>query len=146
MSAEDLYKEKLLDHYRYPRNRCDGPIDGADAIERGANPRCGDEIEIGIFLQGDRIQQTKFRGRGCAICIASASILTEAVTASSLTDTRALCDQVRAGFGNGEAASAAPLPEALEALAAVQHHPARKKCVLLSWEALAGAIDSVSSQ
>ncbi len=141
MSGQDLYKEILLDHYRHPRNRCNGPIEGADAIERGANPRCGDEIEIGLFLRGDRIQQIQFRGRGCAICIASASMMTETVTASSLASTRELCDRIDAWFGNVDAAGAASLPESLEALSAVRQHPARKKCVLLSWAALAEAID-----
>ena len=141
MMAQDLYKETLLDHYRHPRNRCDGPIAGADAVARGANPRCGDEVEIGISIQDDRVRDVVFRGRGCAICIASASMMTEAVAGSSVENTRLLCHQLHAWFGSGEAASGADLPGELQSLAAVREHPSRKKCVLLSWEALAEAID-----
>lgn len=145
MTAQDLYKETLLEHYRHPRNRCDRPIQEADAVERGANPRCGDEIEIGIFLQDEKIRQVKFRGRGCAICIASASMLTEAVAGLSVASTRRLCDQMHAWFGDIEAAGEPLLPDSLQALAAVREHRARQKCVLLSWEALAHAIDTAAS-
>lgn len=140
MTAQDMYKETLLEHYRHPRNRCEGPIQNADATERGANPRCGDEVEVAIFLQDDTIEQVKFRGRGCAICIASASMMTETVNGNSVTRALDLCDQMRAWFGRPESPTADSLPHSLNALEAVRNHPARKKCVLLSWEALAGAI------
>jgi len=144
MIVQDLYKDTLLDHYRHPRNRCDGPIHGADAIERGANPRCGDEVEIGIFLKDKKIEDIMFRGRGCAICIASASMMTEAVIELNVANTLLLCEQIRAWFGGIDPASDAILPDALQALAAVREHPARQKCVLLSWEALADAVASAT--
>jgi nitrogen fixation NifU-like protein len=140
MIAQDLYKETLLDHYRHPRNRCDGPIHGADAVERGANPRCGDEVEIGIFLKDKRIEDIQFRGRGCAICIASASMMTDAVIGLNVANTQLLCEKMRAWFGEVDTASDPVLPDTLQALAAVRKHPARQKCVLLSWEALDDAI------
>jgi len=146
MIAQDLYKETLLEHYRHPRNRCDGPIQDADAVERGANPRCGDEIEIGIFLQDEKIRHVQFRGRGCAICIASASMLTEAVAGLSVASTRILCEQMHDWFGDIDPAAGALLPDGLQALAAVRQHPARQKCVLLSWEALADAIDKAGRE
>jgi len=146
MIVQDMYKEALLEHYRHPRNRCDGPIQGADAVERGANPRCGDEVEIGIFLQDEKIRDIKFRGRGCAICIASASMLTQAVAGLDAVSARALCEQMHHWFVDVEPAGEASLPEGLQALAAVRQHPARKKCVLLSWEALADAIDTAGHE
>ena len=146
MTAQALYKETLLDHYRQPKNRCDGAIDGADSIARGANPRCGDEVEIGVFLQDDGIQQVRFRGRGCAICIASASMMTETVSGSTLASAAQLCDRMRAWFGDIEPATAPALPQGLEALTAVRQHPARRRCVLLSWEALAAAIGQATDR
>lgn len=145
MIAEALYKEALLEHYRHPRNRCSGAIHGADAVERGANPRCGDEVEIGVFLQGTAIEEVRFRGRGCSICIASASMMTEAVTGLTVANTRLLCDRMRNWFGEGESAPDLPLPEGLQALVAVRRYPARKKCVLLSWEALGDALASAAN-
>jgi nitrogen fixation NifU-like protein len=146
MIVEALYKQALLDHYRHPRNRCNGPIQGADAVERGANPRCGDEVEIGIFLQATTIEAIKFRGRGCSICIASASMMTEAVTGLTVASTRMLCEQMRSWFGQLGPEPELDLPESLQALLAVRQHPARQKCVLLSWEALADAIASATDR
>ena len=77
MAANTLYKEVLLEHFHQPRNK--GGLQGADVLRRGSNPRCGDEIEVGLFLQGDRLERVKFRGRGCSVCIASASLMTEAL-------------------------------------------------------------------
>jgi nitrogen fixation NifU-like protein len=140
MTRQDLYKDRLLEHYRHPQNRCEGAITGAHAIARGANPRCGDEVEVGIFLAGECIEAVQFRGRGCAICIASASMMTQASSGLSTAGARGLCRQMRAWFDTDEAAGAS-LPGDLQALAAVRDHPARQRCVMLSWEALAAALD-----
>lgn len=139
MTVQGLYKEKLLEHYKQPRNRCDGPIQGADAVERGSNPRCGDEVEVGIFLNDGRLDKLQFRGRGCAVCIASASMMTEAVAGMGVSQALLLCDEMHSWFGDPDQATCS-LPESLQALAALREHPARQKCVLLSWEALAHAI------
>ena len=140
MMAQGVYKEKLLEHYRQPRNRCDGAIEAADAIERGSNPRCGDEVEVGIFLTEGGLDKVQFRGRGCAVCIASASMMTEAVTGMRVDQALRLCEQMHTWFDAQDDAATLTLPESLQALGAVREHPARRKCVLLSWEALAAAI------
>lgn len=146
MMAQGLYKEKLLEHYKHPRNRCDGPIQGADAIERGSNPRCGDEVEVGIFLNDGRLDKLQFRGRGCAVCIASASMMTEAVAGMGVRQALLLCDEMHVWFGDLDHACISGLPESLQPLAALREHPARQKCVLLSWEALAQAISGTTDR
>jgi nitrogen fixation NifU-like protein len=138
MAAEGLYKEVLLDHFRHPRNK--GELTGADTVRRGSNPRCGDDIEVGVFLRGDRLESVRFRGRGCSICIASSSLMTEAVTGTSLTEARHLCEAMQSWFGQGDGAQVAEPPRDLEALSAVRDYPARRRCVLLSWEALQDAL------
>lgn len=138
--TQGVYKETLLEHYRQPRNRCDGPIQGADAIERGSNPRCGDEVEVGIFLHDDTLEKLQFRGRGCVICIASASMMTETVAGMGVHQTLQLCEQMHNWFADPDHACPPGLPDSLLALVALREHPARQKCVLLSWDALAGAI------
>ena len=145
MTDQALYKATLLEHYRHPRNRSEGPIHNADAVERGANPRCGDEVEIGIFLGHEKIEAIQFRGRGCAICIASASMMTEAIRGLSSDAARQLYQQMRDWFGAVETTADVTLPRDLQALAAVRDHPARQKCVMLSWEALAEALDKAGS-
>jgi nitrogen fixation NifU-like protein len=142
MTHQDLYKDRLLEHYRHPKNRCQGPINGATAVERGANPRCGDEVEIGIFLADETIEAVKFRGRGCAICIASASMMTQAASGLSRASARALFEQMSTWFGTAGEEANGRIPEDLQALSAVRDHPARQRCVMLSWEALAAALDT----
>ena len=141
MATETLYKDILLEHSRHPRNK--GDLEGADVVRRGSNPRCGDEVEVGLFMQGDRLQSVRFRGRGCSVCMASSSLMTEVVSGRSRGEARNLCQQMQVWFAPGEGADVAePLP-ALGALAAVRRYPARSRCVLLSWEALSEALASL---
>lgn len=138
MAANSLYKDVLLGHFRNPRNK--GELDGAAVVRRGSNPRCGDDIEVGIFMAGSRIDQVRFRGRGCSVCIASASMMTEAVAGHTSDETRHLCAQMHHWFGQGTGEDMTNPPPELEALSAVREYPARRRCVLLSWEALADAL------
>ena len=64
-SLDDLYKDIILDHYRNPRNR--GWIDHPDVAARGHNPLCGDELELSLRIDGDRIVDVRVRGKGCSI-------------------------------------------------------------------------------
>ena len=143
MSDRGLYKETLMQHYRHPHNRRDGELDDADVVRRGANPRCGDEIEVGLYLQGDQLREVRFRGRGCSVCIASSSMMTEAVKGRDTTAAREMCDHMRGWFAQSDGDALAPPPNDLQALSAVREYPARRRCVLLSWEALADALDAI---
>jgi nitrogen fixation NifU-like protein len=136
--VESVYKTALLDHFHRPRNK--GDLDGADAVRRGSNPRCGDEVEVGVYLRGDRIDKVRFRGRGCSLCIASASMMTEAVSGKGTAQARHLCEAMQEWFGQGSGEEPETEPEELKALSAVREYPARRRCVLLSWEALSDAI------
>jgi nitrogen fixation NifU-like protein len=143
MEESSLYKETLLKHYRHPHNRCDGELQGADVVRRGGNPRCGDEVEVGLYLHDGRLAKVKFRGRGCSVCIASSSMMTDAVSGQSTEEARQLCHHMQDWFQQGDGTDLAPPPEDLQALSAVREHPARRRCVLLSWEALADALDAI---
>lgn len=143
MTDHSLYKETLLRHYRHPHNRCEGELQGADIVRRGANPRCGDEIEVGLYLHGDDLAQVKFRGRGCSVCIASSSMMSEATQGLSAKDARQLCADMQAWFQAGDGGQLKDPPADLQALSAVREYPARRRCVLLSWEALDDALDSI---
>jgi nitrogen fixation protein NifU and related proteins len=136
--AEELYREVLLEHFRHPRNQ--GGLTGADSVRRGSNPRCGDDIEVGIYLHGDTLESVRFRGRGCSLCIASSSLMTEAVTGRSRAEARELCDEMASWFGTGEGSRTVNPPGGLEALSAVRAYPARHRCVLLPWQALSDAL------
>lgn len=143
MTDHNLYKETLLRHYRRPHNKCEGELTGADIVRRGDNPRCGDEIEVGLYLQDDHLANVKFRGRGCSVCIASASMMTEVAQGRSIKEARQICADMRAWFRKGDGGELAEPPQDLRALSAVREYPARRRCVLLSWEALEDALGSI---
>jgi nitrogen fixation NifU-like protein len=139
MPAVDLYKSVLLDHFHHPRNK--GNLSDADIVRRGSNPRCGDEVEVGVYLKDQYIDKVRFRGRGCSLCIASASMMTEAVSGKRTHEAQHLYDAMQAWFGKGSGYEVQAAPKELEALSAVREYPARRPCVMLCWEALVAAID-----
>ena len=77
MDLKELYRDVILDHNKRPRNF--GRLDPADAHADGHNPLCGDRLSVFVKMDGDRIEDLKFEGKGCAISTASASLMTEAV-------------------------------------------------------------------
>jgi nitrogen fixation NifU-like protein len=81
---DDLYRDNILDHYKNPRSQ--GEIEQADAQAEGMNPLCGDEVSIFVALDGDTIEDVKFRGRGCAISQAATSMLMEMVKGRSAAE------------------------------------------------------------
>jgi nitrogen fixation NifU-like protein len=81
---DQLYREVILDHYKNPRGH--GVIEDADAQAEGQNPLCGDEVAIFVALDGDRIEDVRFRGRGCAISQAATSMLVEMVRGRTVNE------------------------------------------------------------
>jgi len=137
MTTETAYKEALLDHYRHPRHKADPR--GAQVVRRGRNPRCGDDIEIGVDFDGESLSDVRFHGRGCSICIASASMMAEAANGASRYEARSLTELVLRWFSPGNPADL-EIPESLRALSPVRDMPARHRCVLLAWQALSEAL------
>jgi nitrogen fixation NifU-like protein len=127
-----LYREVLLEHFHRPRSR--GDRQSSNRVRRGSKPQCGDEIEVGVRYEGERLARVAFRGRGCAVCITSASMMTEVVSDRQISDARALSAGFRAWLDGAENAAAPPEP--LPALAAVRDYPARRRCMLPAWDAL----------
>jgi len=140
MAANEVYKEVLLDHFKHPRNR--GDLSKANFLQRGSNPRCGDDIEVGLFLQNGVLQQVKFRGRGCSVCLASSSMMTEVVSGHSVNEANRLCTQMEQWFETKDS-SQNDCIKGLEALAAVREHPARHRCVMLPWKALSDGLAKI---
>lgn len=133
----DLYQQVILDHGKAPRNfrRLDAP--GATA--RGDNPMCGDRVELFLDLDGERIAEATFMGRGCAISIASASMLTEAVAGLDRGAARDLAGRFREMARSGEVPQA-PGFDRLAALSGVHDFPSRVKCATLPWVTLEAAL------
>ncbi len=144
MSAqlEDLYQDLILDHSRHPSNFRDMP--DADRSVEGHNPLCGDELTLYLKLDGDRVADISFQGRGCAISMASASLLTERIKGATVEQAEALFDTVHGLLIDAdENADRAALGK-LEALAGVRNYPSRVKCATLSWHTLKAALEGES--
>lgn len=142
VSDDSLYKDLLMQHYRHPHNR--GDIDNHHVIRRASNPRCGDDLEVGVRMREGCIESVRFRGRGCSVCIASASMMTEVVTGADRDAALGLATSMRDWFSSGDGSDVSEPPGSLAALAAVKQYPARRRCVLLAWEALECAIEDES--
>lgn len=142
MDLKDLYRDVIVDHNRNPRNF--GKLDPADAHADGHNPLCGDRLSLYVNLDGDRIREVKFDGSGCAISVASASLLTEAVKGKSRGDVKSLFDEMHTLLTQHDAPVDPAKLGKLAALSGVREFPARVKCASLCWHTLNAALDSQS--
>lgn len=141
----ELYQEVILDHYRNPRNfrRIEG-----DCCRRaeGHNPLCGDHVEVQVELVDGVVNQAAFQGTGCAITLASASIMTETVQGRAEPDINEIFEKFQkmvTGSGDGEEA------EELGKLAVfegVKEFPTRVKCAVLPWHTMNAAIEGDSEK
>jgi nitrogen fixation protein NifU and related proteins len=141
MDLKELYRDVILDHNRHPRNF--GPLEGANHRAEGNNPLCGDRLTLAVRLEGDRIEDIRFEGSGCAISTASASLMTEAVRGKDRASIRQLFERVHALLTQPDAAPDAALGK-LAALSGVREFPARVKCASLCWHTLNAALASNS--
>ena len=115
--SDDIYREIILDHYRNPRNK--GKLSNPDVSTHDSNPLCGDEIDIHLKVEEDKVKDIKFEGRGCAISQASASMLTEMIAGRPLSTVKDITKD-----------------DILENIGLMNLGPARIKCALLSLKVL----------
>jgi nitrogen fixation NifU-like protein len=143
----DLYQEIILDHSRHPRNS--HALEDASGEAQGNNPLCGDRVTVYVRLDGDRIADATFVARGCAISVASASMMTEIVKGKTLEEARAIFDRFH-GRLTGDDGEPMSEDNELAALMGVRDFPTRIKCATLPWHtfnaALAGGDKEVTTE
>lgn len=133
-AVTSLYQEVILDHYRRPRNR--GALEGATHTVTMNNPLCGDVVELMLRVEGDRIAEARFAGKGCSISQASVSMMTEEVRDRSVGEALGLAEKfTRLLHGDPELVRDKSLGD-LRALAGVSKFPVRIKCALLGFNCL----------
>lgn len=138
MQLEELYRDVILEHKRNPRNY--GRLDPHDASAVGHNPLCGDSLSLTLRLAGESIGELRFTGEGCAISVASASLMSEVVRGKPLAEVEALYREVHALLTEpGHVAD--PALGKLQALSGVREFPARVKCASLAWHTLHAALE-----
>ncbi len=141
--GSDLYGELIVEHKRAPRNF--GTLAAATHQARGHNPQCGDELEVQLRVEDGRLVDIRYHGQGCAICIASASMMSEAIKGRPVAEAQALQQRFRAVLTGQLEPEPAELGK-LISLAGVRRYPARIKCALLGWHALMHALADVAAQ
>jgi nitrogen fixation NifU-like protein len=140
----EIYQEVILDHNRNPRNF--RRIEQAACHADGRNPLCGDQITVYLTTRDGRIEDASFEGAGCAICTASASLMTQAVKGKTEQEAKALFERFHALLTD-------PVPDAdastlgkLAVFAGVREFPIRVKCATLPWHAFAAALQRRDGQ
>ena len=138
MDLKELYRDVILDHNKRPRNF--GKLEPSDAQADGHNPLCGDRLTVFLKLDGDRVEDIRFEGKGCAISTASASLMTEAIKGKDKSQIGGLFNQVHSLLTRQDAIADSSLGK-LAALSGVREYPARVKCASLCWHTLNAALD-----
>ena len=139
MDLKSLYRDVIVDHNRSPRNfrRIDPPRQDAE----GHNPLCGDKLHIYLKLRDNLISDISFEGSGCAISVASASLMTEALMGKTVEDAAALFEKMQSLLvGNGIDPEGVSSLGKLAALTGVREFPMRVKCATLCWHTMKQAL------
>jgi nitrogen fixation NifU-like protein len=135
----DLYQEVILDHSRQPRNF--GALDQANRAARGDNPLCGDTLVLAARVRDGKVEDLAFEGSGCAISVASASLMTEAVKGRTVEEVEAMYQRFhRLLTSDAPAAEVGDLGK-LEVFRGVREYPIRVKCATLAWHTLHAALE-----
>jgi len=141
----ELYQEVIIDHHKRPRNF--GKLEGANRHSEGYNPLCGDRVTVYLRVNGDAIEAVSFEGSGCAICMASSSVMTEVLKGKTLAEVESLFgkfhdlvtgppDEVASTEGLGK----------LAVFHGVREFPVRVKCATLPWHTLQAALHQADEQ
>lgn len=135
---KDLYRDVIVDHNRSPRNF--RKIAAADRALEGFNPLCGDKLTVYLKLDGGRISDLSFEGSGCAISVASASLMTERLKGKTRAEAEKLFDEVHDLLTRDDAKTDPETLGKLAALSGVREFPSRVKCASLCWHTLKAAL------
>ena len=141
--TKQLYQEVILDHNRKPRNW--GVLADATHQAEGVNPLCGDHLRVTVKIKDDVIEAISFQGESCAICKASASMMTTVVKGTSRADSELLAQEFR-DMATGKLDRARPHHLGrLTVFSGVRDLPTRVKCAILPWHTLHAAFNSIAT-
>ena len=149
MNLKQLYQDIILEHGKSPRNL--GKCEGYSHEAKGYNPLCGDKVHVYLKLDnGKKVEDLTFEGDGCAISLASASIMTELIRGKSINDAKEIMNAFLNMIKNTSKIQSNHLDEdqktKLMSLSGVKQYPMRVKCATLSWHTLISAIDNTQEE
>jgi nitrogen fixation NifU-like protein len=134
----ELYQEVILDHSKRPRNFRE--MEGASGTAEGFNPLCGDKATVYVRLEGDVVKDVSFKGAGCSISTASASMMTEALKGKTRAEAEALFERFHALITRGRSEGDASDLGKLAVFSGVGEFPVRVKCASLPWHTVKAAL------
>lgn len=139
-NVRDLYQQVILEHYKKPRHK--GQTSPIHRQQKGHNPSCGDTIELTVQLNetGDRIEDVKFVGEGCAIAMASADLMADALRGKQVDEALEMVKRFQ-GMMKGEDEFPKELRK-LNVMQGVAQFPVRIKCANLSWHTIKAALET----
>lgn len=137
---DELYRDIIMDHYRYPRGRKE--VADADVVNSGQNPVCGDQIKISIKVSEGKVEDIGVDCMGCAISVASGSMLAETIKGKKLDEVKKIARTIKAILKGEPTVEDIEIGE-WEALSGVKNFPVRVKCALLSWTTLVDGIEAL---
>lgn len=138
-NLDSLYRDIIMEHYKYPRGK--KKLEKADVTTEGKNPVCGDEIEMKLRFIGNKIDDISIECLGCAISVASGSMLADTIKGKSLEEARKIAAAIKAVLKGEKPDGEFDLGD-LEALEGVKKFPVRIKCALLSWTTLIEGLEN----
>ena len=149
MNLKELYQEIILDHGKNPRNL--GKFENFNKDAKGHNPLCGDKVHLFLKLDDDKkIQDISFEGEGCAISMASASIMTDLMKGKSENDVKEIISKFLDMIKEKDDISTDLIKDdektKLMSLGGVKNYPMRVKCATLSWHALTSALEDFQKE
>ena len=145
MNLKELYQELILEHGKNPRNL--GKTDNFNKDAKGNNPLCGDNVHVYLKLNDQRkVEDISFEGSGCAISMASASIMTDLIKGKSDNEAKEIIEDFLGMIKENPELKSNILKEddktKLMCLSGVKQYPMRVKCATLSWHTLVSAMES----
>ena len=145
MDLKDLYQEIILDHGKNPRNL--GKFDNYNKDAKGHNPLCGDNVHVYLRLnENTKVEDIAFEGHGCAISMASASIMTDMVRGKEEKEVKEIVTDFLGMIKEKDSLETNILKDdektKLMSLSGVKQYPMRVKCATLSWHTLTSALDN----
>ncbi|MBI1952633.1 MAG: SUF system NifU family Fe-S cluster assembly protein [Candidatus Omnitrophica bacterium] len=136
---DELYREVILEHFKNPTHS--GELPDAQIRASGVNPLCGDELAFHVKLRDGRLERVRFRGKGCVISQAAASMLATQLEGKTVREAERIMDAMKGLMKGQEPDASADLGD-LEALAGVRKFPVRIKCAALSWNVVEQGLEA----
>jgi len=140
----ELYQALIIDHGRHPRNF--KKIENANRVKEGFNPLCGDRLTVYLSVEDNKIVDISFEGAGCAISMASASLMTEALKGKTIDQAHALFKDFHQIVTGSEGEASLEKLGKLAVLQGVAEYPSRVKCATLAWHTLIAAADNINKK